>query len=413
MSVPSPDFAAAAAPALADAVAALEAVRREVPTADLAARLDAFETLSDDLLNRRDARIPGAAFLAAFLRRAHIEELLSRELPDIRALDAFVPAGARSELRILPRGLVCHWIAGNVPLLGVFSWALSAVFGNANLIRVSSRAEDVMTPVVERVATLSEAGAEMAARTRVVSFEREDEQSHAAMSAAADLRIAWGGEEAVASVRALPAQWECDDLVFGPRRSFAVVDPAETSERVVGRLASDIVYFDQLACSSPQVVFVKGQRDTPAMDGFLTALATAVEGAVRQFKRHTLDWAETYRIELDRQRAVLEGANVLRDEATEWTIALLDAPVNQISCANRFVQVVPFTDLEAVSAAIPRNVQTVILSIASDTAGAYAEALARRGVCRFPRPGLGNSFEIPWDGLAVAPRLGHWVTRAL
>lgn len=398
--------------ALEGAIVALTAARGAAVTSTLGERLEVFEQLSDLLLSGRAGGINGAAFLAAFLRRAHLEEQLAREIPQPAALDGFVPCGARSSVRILPRGMVCHWIAGNVPLLGVFSWAFSALFGNLNLIRASSRNEDVISPIVELVGGLSAAGAEIARRTRVVSFPREDQDSHARMSRVADLRIAWGGEEAVSAVRALPARWECDDLVFGPRRSFAVVDPAAAGDAVLARLANDIVYFDQLACSSPQVVFVTAAAGSTALDAFVGRLAAAIERGTRQHRRHALDWGETYLIELDRQRALLEGGDLYRDTATQWTVVVTAHPLERVSCANRFVQVVPVADAAEIAPWLPANVQTVVMVLDEPAAGAAAEVLARRGVCRFPRPGLGNAFEIPWDGVAVAPRLGHWVTRA-
>ncbi|MGQ0734196.1 MAG: acyl-CoA reductase, partial [Acidobacteriota bacterium] len=95
----------------------------------------------------------GLAFAAGFLQARHLEHLISRELPHPDALSRFVCVGERKALRVLPRGLVCHWIAGNVPLLGLFSWALSAVVGNLNVLRPSSRGGDVLTPVLRFLAT--------------------------------------------------------------------------------------------------------------------------------------------------------------------------------------------------------------------------------------------------------------------
>jgi len=47
---------------------------------------------------------------------------------------------------------------GNVPLLGLFSWALSVLVGNVNVIRLSSRQDDLLSPILERLAALSAAG---------------------------------------------------------------------------------------------------------------------------------------------------------------------------------------------------------------------------------------------------------------
>lgn len=411
MSVPLSEEAARPQPQLEQALGNLHGLSRRLPRADVAQRLLAVEQMARDAVPAMGREIAGAAFLSAFLRRAHLESMLERELPRLDALDRFVSTGPRSELRVFPRGLVCHWIAGNVPLLGVFSWILSAVLGNQNLLRISSRGSDFITPLVHRLALVSEAGAEMAERTLVVRFERDDDASHRRMSEAADVRVAWGGEEAVSAVRSLPASWNCEDLVFGPRRSFAIVEPGAADPKAVGRLAQDIVYFDQLACSSPQVIFLKASAGSEIFRRFVSHLAASVEDGASHFPRHTLDWGETYRIELDRQRAVLEGGEVLRDKLTDWTVASLDRMVGRIGCANRFVQVVPFATYEEVAAQMPENVQTMVVLAGAEASREIAEVLGSVGVCRFPRPGGGNNFEIPWDGLAVTPRLGRWVTR--
>ena len=39
------------------------------------------------------------------------------------------------------------------------------------------------------------------------------------------------------------------------------------------------------------------------------------------------------------------------------------------------------------------------------------EQAARRGACRFPVPGTGNHFDVPWDGIPLVSRLTRWVLR--
>ena len=51
--------------------------------------------------------------------------------------------------------------------------------------------------------------------------------------------------------------------------SFAIVDPALVNERVMSRLVSDIVYFDQQACSSPQQLYVRGAPGDTAVKEFV------------------------------------------------------------------------------------------------------------------------------------------------
>jgi hypothetical protein len=372
--------------------------------------------LADRLLARdeevaRLSTVPGFAFLASFIRPDHLERLIATELP-VAALGGYVPAGERRGARLVPRGVVCHWIAGNVPLLGMFSWALSMLLGNVNVVRVSSRQDDLFTPLLGLLAATSPEGARLAAETLVLSFDRDDIDAHQAMSEVADVRVAWGGREAVDSIRSLPCDWECDTLVLGPRVSMAVVDPAVLTPQILTRLATDIAYFDQQACSSPQRIYVKGHAGAPAFEQAVTDLSKALAEQSRKFPRHQLDFGETYRIVLDRTRIALSGGRLRLDEGTQWTVAVVDRPLDDVRCANRFVQVVPFADPHEILPAIPRNVQSAILALGDDDATAFTEAAAHAGVCRFPRPGQGNFFETPWDGIAVASRLVRWVVRA-
>ncbi len=379
-------------------------------------RLESLHGLSESLLTRDASvaafsNVPGVAFLADFLRKSNLCHLLKREFANIDALDRFVRVDGRKGLRLVPRGLVCHWLAGNVPLLGVFSWAVSALVGNVNLIRLSTRQNDLVSPLLETLASRSEAGAQMASETAIVQFDRDDVDAHRQMSEAADVRLAWGGKEAIEAVKTLPSRWDCEDIVMGPRVSLAVVDPATITTRGVTRLASDVIYFDQMACSSPQILFLKGQRDASGINDFVEELAVALNAQSKQHPRHPLDFSETYQIQLDRVRVLLSGGMIRSDDQTQWTLAVLDAPRSDIFCANRFLQLIPYAELDTVYENIPRNVQTVVTHLGSDDFGEFSERAAQLGVCRFPTPGEGNHFELPWDGGPLASRLVRWVTR--
>jgi acyl-CoA reductase-like NAD-dependent aldehyde dehydrogenase len=413
----SPELEHVSAPALAEAIAALRRERlgrQQRPT--YTQRLAALHALSDALLTRdpellRVLPMTGLAFAAAFLRSTNLEHLVARELPHVAALDQFTRIEERKSLRILPRGVAGHWIAGNVPLLGLFSWALSALAGNVNVVRLSSRMDDFLTPILRVLARSSAAGAELAADTLAVRFATEDEAAHRAMSLAADVRIAWGGREAVEAIAALPTRWDCETVILGPRMSMAVVDADLLTDRVLSRLASDIAYFDQQACSSPQWVFVKRPRRAASFDEVVARFVEAFAAQARALGRHRLDFGETYRIELDRARVLIDGAVLHRDAETAWTVVVLDAPDTRVACANRFVQVIPFDDVDEIGRFIPGNAQTVVMLLDRPDSDRFSESAAQRGVQRFARPGEGNHFETPWDGTPLMSRLTRWTIR--
>src|SRR5439155_417971 len=72
-------------------------------------------------------RFPELASLGFFLRRAEMNRALARLRGDA--------AGLR-----FPRGLVFHVPPANVATIFVYSWALSALAGNRNVVRISPRA---------------------------------------------------------------------------------------------------------------------------------------------------------------------------------------------------------------------------------------------------------------------------------
>ena len=389
---------------------------RDQPLPDLSfdERMSVFTAISKDVLRPKSklrANLPrdGLAFFSAFLNPDNFTKIFEREVADLAMFDRFVTLEPRKSLRYVPRGTVGHWVAGNVPLLATFSWAISVAIGNKNIVRLSSRQADVISPLLDFMRAHSTAGELMAATTLVVAFDRDAQSAHETMSAVCDARIAWGGEEAVQAIRSLPTDWECEDIVFGPRASMAYLDPAVLDAAAVERLATDIAMFDQMACSSPQVLFVKSQND--GVGDFAGQLANKMSKVTGQFIRHPLDYAETYRIELDRARSLLRGAQLLRDGANQWTIVIGTAPDDSLDCINRFVQIVPVNGIDEVIPHIPKNVQTCVTRLSEAEFQEFTEQASLAGVCRFPMPGEGNNFENPWDGIGMISRLARSVVR--
>src|SRR5271157_2875370 len=82
------------------------------------------------------------------------------------------------------------------------------------------------------------------------------------LSTAADLRVAWGGREAVEAIMNLPRRFGTEDIVFGPKTSFVVVGAERLSEEAEARktatlVARDTVALGQRGCNSPHTIFVE------------------------------------------------------------------------------------------------------------------------------------------------------------
>ncbi|MBP2321649.1 hypothetical protein JOF56_002034 [Kibdelosporangium banguiense] len=201
-------------------------------------------------------RYPELASLGFFLRKGEIAKALAR-LAD----------GDASTLRF-PRGMIFHVPPANVDTIFVYSWALSALAGNRNVVRISPRSAGAAEAVVDALnEALADAHPAVVQTQRMVTYDRNDEVT-AAFSAAADLRVIWGGDRSVTEVRKHALAPHARDLTFPDRASFAVISvagweaatPEARKEAAIG-FYNDSYWFDQAACSSPRAVFWVGDSE--------------------------------------------------------------------------------------------------------------------------------------------------------
>ncbi|GAA3234760.1 acyl-CoA reductase [Dactylosporangium siamense] len=211
-------------------------------------------------------------FLIAFSRRL-LKPDLARRHPELGSLGFFLRKGelARAVERLgdgvagqrrAPRGLVLHFPPANVDTIFVYSWALSALAGNHNIVRVSARAAGAAQAVLEALNdVLAEAHPAIAQTQRMITYDRDDALT-GALIGACDLRVLWGGDQSVTELRGHPIRPLARDLAFPDRSSFAAIRVAgwqastrEQRRAAVDGFANDLYWFDQAACSSPRDLF--------------------------------------------------------------------------------------------------------------------------------------------------------------
>jgi acyl-CoA reductase-like NAD-dependent aldehyde dehydrogenase len=163
----------------------------------------------------------GVPFLFMWLRKSNLEKMITQSFPDPTILTGFV-GERRKKIKAQPRGVVCHWIAGNVPTLGLFSLFQSMLVGNANILRVPKESIDMIKQLLKIMADSK--AADLMDSFSVVTFPSSDKTLNSNLSMVADARIIWGGKESVEAITGLPRQSHCEDIVFGPKYSFAVMD---------------------------------------------------------------------------------------------------------------------------------------------------------------------------------------------
>jgi hypothetical protein len=382
----------------------------------------AFDPLTVDFLDAVSGgilKLPGVkespelVALAFWLRKASIRGIV----------DGFrKTVGARELTK--PWGVALHIAPSNVDTIFVYSWALAMLAGNINIIRISQSVGfqlEALLGVLQKLMS-DPHWRSIAERNVVITYPR-DERTSTFISGRADIRVIWGGDETVRSLRSLPAKPRTRDISFADKVSSTVVQAGrylkcggETVAAIAKSFYNDAYQFDQLACSSPHFVF------------FVGTAAECAE-ASRQF------WSRLTQ-ELERRRRDEHASTatdkfvaacdlLARQEGSRWIWGLrsplplvLRVPVAGIpACRDRigggFFLECFIGELAQLSGVVQPGDQTLgYVEFTRDEMQAAAETLCLRGIDRIVPVGQALAFGPVWDGYVLLSELTRRISVA-
>jgi len=364
--------------------------------------------------------LPGVSFIALWLRRENLEKLCEINYADRRYIDGF----RRNDLNLFmmaePRGIVCQWIAGNMPTLGFFSLVQAILSKNASLVKMPEENIPLLLAILRDLETITidhggttYHGGTVLGSIAVVSFEGKNPGDSEKFSLAADCRVIYGGSEAVRAISRLPCRDHCETIIFGPKFSFAVFDreyiESAALDRGLDLLAKDVAVFNQMACSSPHVLFL--ERSSIPLETLVGRLQRSFETLPPALKNQPIPSSLSSRIiNIRALYRLSEGKNCTAPQDLGWTILTdenisLEDPV-QGKCI--FVK-----EVDSVDQVIPLITHRIqALSIGIPDPGKrerFAREATYRGVDRVVTPGAIHDFTLPWDGIMTLNRLVRWV----
>lgn len=216
--------------------------------------------LSGKLLHDRIARsMPDVVSLAYWCRKAN----LARQKEE-RA------TGGLQVCNRLGRGVALHVAPSNVPVNFAFTYAFSILAGNSTIVRVPSKPFPQIDAILACVRPLLESYPDVAHRTAFVAYDSSSDVS-SQLSRVADVRVIWGGDATVATIRALPTTPRCVDIAFADRYSIAMIGAkavCSADDSAMAKLAQDFYndtyLMDQNACSSPRTILWVSDGDVEA-----------------------------------------------------------------------------------------------------------------------------------------------------
>lgn len=376
------------------------------------------------LMNRRRSihrQFPGAglAHIADWCRATNLIRLLENTFSNRLILDGYVDSDFRQDrsYRALPRGLVTHWMAGNVPTLGFLSLIQGILTKNANLIKVASNSDHLLARLLHLLASVkpeeSQNGAELTRTVAVIRYDRSKKELGEFISKYADVRFFWGSDESVATLRRLPARLHCTDLVFSNKTSFLVIDnhALQHGDRslMTKRIASDMSVFEQKACASPHTLFLE-TNDRAELEKFALDLKQALTNLLPSMPKMVPSQKEVSAIlNLRTQYDMFHQA--WYSDGVEFT--LLSDQEFQLGppIGNRTLYIRQTDNLERIAELITSNVQSVGILAEPDKFEKLTALYAEMGIQRFTNIGAMTQFESPWDGYHIGHHLVRWASR--
>ncbi|MHA1583993.1 MAG: acyl-CoA reductase [Promethearchaeota archaeon] len=379
--------------------------------------IDLFNQYSKNLLHSPDASgIEGIAFLSNWLRKSNFLKIIDKNFKSIEYLEKFV--GEKKRIKAQPRGIVCHWIAGNVPTLGLFSLFQSLFVGNANIVRIPVVSHDIMSKLLKILAEThlenGISGLDLLESISLIYFDHKIPNLNAQFSNIADVRVVWGGKSAVEAITGLPSRIHCEDLVFGPKYSFAVFDQnAQLStnfKREIKNLIGDVFLFDQAACTSPHTIFF--EKNGLSLDEILGELKKGFQVRAKNFPKLVYDSFILSKIINVRAEYALDlEKKVICPKENDWTILVNDNLCLEEPIESRTVFIKMVDNIMDIVPLITRKVQTIGCAIYDKTKlSTFADEVTFKGVSRCVKLGQMHLFDTPWDGMLFMSRLVNWVT---
>lgn len=363
-------------------------------------------------------------FIIAWLKKQNIEKLLATNFQTMSPLDSpTFDKLTNSFLYARPQGIAVHWIAGNVPVLGVISLFQSLLTKNKSIIKVPVNFKNVLPALLEDLSNSNyfsrhekEILDKLLSSVLILYTDKEDLESQKKLSRNADIRVVWGGLEAVNSVIGLEKKINCRDIIFGPKVSLAYVSKNKLQEEkdltiLSKALADDIFAFDQAGCNAPHNLLIeKGSKYN------IYEIAKKISEYFKNKSKgsdYHLEPIDKFNIltkkflyQSNKKSSVISGAN------DEWGVYIDTSNKTKIEepLYGRTVFLSEVKNLEDIGRILPANIQSFGLYTEQKEKEKIIQTLSDFGVDRFPDIGKMSLYGHPWDGYMPLQQMVKWIS---
>lgn len=387
--------------------------------------LDFFDEISKKIIERdgifqKKFSEDGINFLTYWFRKNFLKKALSESIrTDLGALDGYIKLDEKNLITATPKGIITHWLSGNVPILGLLSLIQGLATKNINILKISKETGMLIPNFLHEISKINVKksnnrlikGRDICKGIAVVYFDRDNVKAQEYFSKISNIRVAWGGMDAVESVMNTKKQYGTEDVIFGPKKSFAVIDKTqieseENIDLLCQKLAYDIFQIDQRGCNSPHNVFIE-KNSKLGSKFFAERLSTAMKSLASKSPQQYYSSLETLNI-LKKRTEYDMFYEAYYPNSLEWTVLYADNSSIEDACFNRTIFVKTFQNIDDILNECSHLTQSIGVAMEEKKLIRFARKAALRGVDRFPKIGTMTLYEVPWDGMYVMDRFVKW-----
>ena len=306
----------------------------------------------------------------------------------------------------LGRGILFHIAPSNVPINFGYSLVSGLLAGNTNIVRVSSKQFSQVDLIIKHLHKLKECGqyADVADRTILVRYDRTSDAT-AYFSSLANVRIIWGGDATISTIRQYSIPPRSFDVCFADRYSIAVINPIaiiKATNQEIARLAesfyNDTYLFDQNACSAPHLIFwTKSVEIEKAKSIFWTAVHTVVEKKyqfqpVMSIDKLTAFYKQSISVGIKAER--MPDNLIVRADLEQ-----LPKNIDEFRCACGYFSEYTIDTLDEISSIVTEKYQTLAYyGFEQNQLIDFVRSNRLHGLDRIVPFGETTTFDLTWDG---------------
>ena len=364
--------------------------------------VDALDALSQALMHDPQSRLyPDVVTFAFFCRRGNLMKLKEQYQSPI--------SNVKCQIR-LGRGTIFHIAPSNVPVNFAYSVVAGLLAGNTNVVRVSQKQFPQVDIIVKHMREI-----EMK-RLAVVRYPHES-NANEVFSAMCDVRVIWGGDATIATIRQNVLPPRAFDICFADRYSLAAINAdkliadqlnTEHLKQLAEHFYNDTYLFDQNACSAPHLVVWTGNHVEDAKKLFWDA--------VQQVTEQKYQFQDVMAV--DKLTALYKQACTMptHEEETKNNILrrvevdALPQDIDSFRCAGGYFTEYTAQSLDEIAPIVNEKYQT--LAYYGFTQQELSDFVFRNrltGIDRIVPFGETTAFSLTWDGMNLIERMSRIV----